>query len=361
MKNKEKLLIIDLGKAYGGMEKLLENLILGFRNEFEITLAINSCGEFNEKSNIFNECKVLKFNNNSKTFIKTIWKLVKYVKTEKIKVIHCNGTPSNIIGMVLKKFLDVKFISTIHSDIVYEFEGRKRFIYLKIEKMTAKYANCVVSVSADLEKKLKCRHNKDSDKFKTIYNGVDFGNDQRIGESKNEELKILFVGRLVEIKNIEYLLENIHSFKNSNRKFSCDIIGEGELKEDLKRMCSEKGITEYVNFLGYKDNIKDYMNNSDLLVMTSKMEGIPLVIIEAFSSMLPVISSSVGGIVEMIEHNKTGILFDLNENDKLSKILIDISNDKYDLNKISQCAFDEYKNKWTREAMITRYRELYLS
>ena len=102
------------------------------------------------------------------------------------------------------------------------------------------------------------------------------------------------------------------------------------------------------------------MSKSDLLIMTSNMEGIPLVILEAFSNSLPVISSNVGGVVEMIDNGVNGILYDLNEEFILSEILIDIMDNKYNLDEIRNYAFKEYMNKWTREVMLDKYKKLYL-
>lgn len=361
MNKKSKLLIIDLGKAYGGMERQVESLLVGLEDEFHITLIVNSNGEFIQKSRLINDYNVIKINNSIKTFYKTIIKITKYVKQEDIKVVHCNGTPANIIGIILSKFLKVKFISAVHSDILYEFEGVKKFIYQIVEGITARYAKKVVVVSNDLQSKLRSRHKKYTDKFIVVYNGVTFEKENFKVSRDSNKFKMLFVGRLVDIKNIEYLLESIYKVKNTGFQFECNIIGEGELREELINSCIEKRIESYVNFLGFKDNIQEYMLDSDLLVMTSKMEGIPLVIIEAFANKLPVVSSSVGGICEMIENNYNGILFNLSDKDGLTKVFLDIFNNKYDLNEIKETAYGEYKNKWTREAMLGEYKKLYLN
>lgn len=361
MNKKNKLLIIDLGKAYGGMEKQIESILMGLENEFDITLAINSNGEFVKKSKCIKKYNIIKINNSVRLFCKTILTIIKYVRQENISVVHCNGTPANIIGIILKKALGIKFISAVHSDILYEFNGIKRFIYKFIEGITAKYANNVVVVSNNLKYKLISRYKKYSSKFIVIYNGVTFEKEKIKTIKDNHKFKMLFVGRLVEIKNIEYLLESIQQIKDSNFEFECNIIGDGELKKKLIESSCQKKIKSYINFLGFKDNIQEYMVNSDLLVMTSKMEGIPLVIIEAFANKLPVVSSSVGGICEMIENNYNGLLFDLNNTEGLSQIFLDIFNNKYDLNKIKENAYKEYKNKWTREVMVEEYKKLYIN
>lgn len=360
MKNKSynsKVLIIDLGKEYGGAEKLIENIIVGLKSDTEVHLIINSNGDFDKKGKIFSDCKVVSLENSSKKFIGVIIKVIKYVREENITVIQCNGTPSNIIGIILKKVLKTRFISTIHSDISYEFKGIKRSIYLQIEKYTAKYADVMVAVSKNLENKLKRRYPKYKDTIKLIYNGVEVKT--TMNKKSNSPKRFLFVGRLVGIKNVEYLIKGLAYLKENNKEFICDIIGEGPLDKELKNLSNSFNLQENVNFLGFKSDIKPYMERSDVFIMTSIMEGIPLVIIEAFGSELPVVASAVGGINEMIKNNESGILYDLNDINSFNKILIDIIDDKVDLKKITANAYIEYKNKWSRDRLIKDYKKAF--
>lgn len=353
-----KLLIIDLGKEYGGAEKLIENIIVGLKSDTEVHLIINSNGDFAKKGKIFNDCKVVSLENSSKKFIGIILKVIKYVKKENITIVQCNGTPSNIVGIVLKMILRIRFISTIHSDISYEFEGLKRYIYLKIEKYTAKYADIMVAVSKNLEDKLKNRYPKFKDTIKLIYNGVEVKN-TKDKKYDNNPKRLLFVGRLVEIKNVEYLIKGLTYLKENNKNFICDIIGEGPLEEKLKDLVNSCNLQDNVNFLGFKSDVKSYMENSDVFIMTSIMEGIPLVIIEAFATKLPVVASAVGGVNEMIENNESGILYNLNNVDSFNKILMNIVDDKVDLKRLARNAYIEYKNKWSRDRLIKDYKKAF--
>lgn len=361
MKKKDynnKVLIIDLGKEYGGAEKLIENIILGLKNDVEVHLIINSNGDFAKKGKIFNDCKVILLENGLKKFIGVILKVIKYVKKEDITVIQCNGTPSNIVGIILKIILKIRLISTIHSDISYEFEGLKRNIYLKIEKYTAKYADVMVAVSKNLEYKLKKRYPKFNENIKLIYNGVEV-KDPEDKKYNNTPKRLLFVGRLVEIKNVEYLIKGLAYLKENNRDFICDIIGEGPLKEELKNLSKSFNLQDNVNFLGFKSDVKSYMENSDVFIMTSIMEGIPLVIIEAFGNRLPVVASAVGGINEMIESNENGILYELSDIDGFNKILLDIVDDRIDFKNLARNGYLEYKNKWSRDRLIKDYKKAF--
>lgn len=362
MIKKNKILIIDLGKSYGGAEKLIENIIIGLKDEFNISIAIDTNGEFRFKSDAIKSFKSISLNNNPKNLMKNILTLKKYVDEQEIDIIHCHGTPSNIIGMALKKLCNVKFITTIHSDLSYEFKGKKRIIYSKIEKLTMKYADFVIPVSNNLRKKLVERHGKEDKKIKLIYNGIDVNVDgkKQIKNKRNEVFKFLFVGRLVEIKNVKLLLQGLNYIKNKEKDFICNIIGDGEEKEILENMAKDFGLSGKVNFLGYRNDIENFMGDSDALILTSKMEGIPITIIEAFANGLPVVSSAVGGVLEMITDGETGILFELNNEEKFNEILLNLVEGKYDLIRLSNNSYNEYLNKWNQNKLISEYRNIYL-
>lgn len=360
MKVKKKILMINLGKSYGGAEKLIENIMLGLKDEFDISIAIAIDGEFRKKSEVIKPFKTLLLNNNFKNLIKNILIIRNYIKKEKVDIIHCHGNPSNIIGIVLKKICKVKYINTVHSDLMYEFQGIKKFIYPKIEKLTLKYADFIVPVSNDLKNKLIYRNGKKTEKIRLIYNGIRIDTKRDNVKNKNEKFKFLFVGRLVEIKNVELLLQGLNYIKNKGKDFVCNIIGDGEDLEKLKSMTKDLELDSKVRFLGYRNDIQEFMIESDALILTSKMEGIPITIIEAFANKLPVISTAVGGILEMIVNEKTGILFDLENKDEFNKILLDLVENKYDLDKISDNAYKEYLKKWNHKALTDGYKYIYL-
>lgn len=172
--------------------------------------------------------------------------------------------------------------------------------------------------------------------------------------------KFLFVGRLVEIKNIPLLLDGLKYVKGVNSRFICNIIGDGEERESIEVLIKNLDLSDNVKLLGYKDNIQEYMLESDALILTSKMEGIPITIIEAFANKIPVVSSAVGGVLEIVENNKTGVLYSLDDKFKFYNILLEFVNGEYKYSDIVENAYDEYLNKWNCNVLIQEYKKIYL-
>ena len=338
----------------------LKNIMIGLGNDFDISIAVDMDGEFWEKSKSIKMFKTLLLSNNLKNLIKNIIVIRKYIRKEEIDIIHCHGTPSNIIGVILKKTCRVKFITTIHSDLMYEFQGKKKFIYSKIEKLALNCADFIIPVSNNLKDKLINRYGKESDKIELIYNGVSIDTSVIDVKRKNKKFKFLFVGRLVEIKNVELLLQGLNFIDKKGKEFICNIIGDGDDIEKLRNIAKDLGLDSKVNFLGYRDDIQEFMLKSNALILTSKMEGIPITIIEAFANKLPVVSTAVGGVLEMIVNGENGILFDLRNKDEFNGILLDLVEDKYDLDKLSDNAYNEYLEKWNQKSLADKYRYIYL-
>ena len=350
----KKVLIINLGKEYGGAETLIRNIIHHI-DEVEVLLCVDKNGQFYNKDLRFKN-NILICSTKNIHYISSIFKIIKYVKNNKIDVIHTHGTPSNIVGIICKLVCKCKFIVTIHSDLDYDFSGNKLKIYKIVEKMTCRFSDQIVTVSKDLSNKLSLRNIKNE--INIIHNGIK-ANVTSIERKTKNVFTFLFVGRLSEVKNIELLLDGMNYLKTKLYSFECFIVGDGEQKERLMEITDNYGLVDCVHFVGFKDDVSSYMKKADLLLVTSRMEGIPLVIIEAFANKLPVLASRVGGIKEIITDELNGILFDVNNPSEFYQKLEEIIKEQKNLNMVRENAYEDYCEKWNIECMIQKYILLY--
>ena len=124
---------------------------------------------------------------------------------------------------------------------------------------------------------------------------------------------ILFVGRLVDVKNPQTILLAASILKSKLEHIRVVFVGEGPLDEALKGQSTSLGLDAQVEFKGYVGNSGELWNEykeADVLVLPSHSEGLPLVIIEAMSMGLPVIATDVGGVSELVINNETGFLLE---------------------------------------------------
>ncbi|MEW5760594.1 MAG: glycosyltransferase [Candidatus Thermoplasmatota archaeon] len=167
-------------------------------------------------------------------------------------------------------------------------------------------------------------------KIEIIPGGVDIKKFCPINVERDDKKNIIFVGRLVGYKGIEYLLDAMKTLKGKVPNAKLNIIGRGPLEKKLKNL-AEKLKLDNVAFLGELDENEyiSYLNKSNLLVLPSinREEAFGFVLLEAMACEKPVVASKVGGIPYVVEDGETGFLVEpMNKNDIAEKILLLISN-----------------------------------
>jgi colanic acid/amylovoran biosynthesis glycosyltransferase len=139
-------------------------------------------------------------------------------------------------------------------------------------------------------------------------------------ELKKEKISILSIGRMVEKKGFDVLIDALDLLNHRGYDFECHIIGGGELKEELIQQVKDKGLSQRVDFFGAKssDEIQAEFANADIFILPCKMtsngdmDGIPVVLMEAIANTVPVISTRLSGIPELVINGKTGLLAEPN-------------------------------------------------
>lgn len=265
--------------------------------------------------------------------------------TNAIDVLHAYGVyPDGVAAALLSKWLKIpNVITALGSDVNKEMQvtlKRKQSLWALHRAAT------VIGVSKDLVKTL-IHYGVNKNKVHWVPTGVcrttfkaqpvssdskttndhDIVSDQLLSSSALDTSKkiVLFVGRLHPVKGLEILLEAASILKKEKRLgFVIVLIGEGPLLQSLSNSAEALGISESVIFIGPQPQtiVAQWMHAANLLCLPSHMEGLPNVILEALAQSLPVVASNVGGIPEVISHNKNGLLVPANQADKLAEALV---------------------------------------
>ena len=174
------------------------------------------------------------------------------------------------------------------------------------------------------------------------------------GSDSRYEKQIIFAGRLSKEKGILTILEMA---KNIPQDIHLLIIGDGPEKETVEKSIKNN---KNVHYLGYQSKEKTIplIRGSKLLIQPSLAEGISATLLEAMACKTPVITTNLGGNVELFENNKTGILIEPNNSDELLKNIIFLLNDPFRLEQISNSAFDHVQQyEWSN--IGKKYLNLY--
>jgi glycosyltransferase involved in cell wall biosynthesis len=122
--------------------------------------------------------------------------------------------------------------------------------------------------------------------------------------------RILFVGRLARVKGLHVLLEAAASLIGEGREMVVNIVGDGPDRESLERRAVDLGIREQVTFHGYRtqEQVREHLQETDIFALPSFAEGVPVVLMEAMAAGLPVLSTRIAGISELVDDNLSGFL-----------------------------------------------------
>lgn len=261
---------------------------------------------------------------------KSFIELYKIFKKEKPDIIHLNSSKMGGSGSFIGRLTGIKkIIFTAHG---FAFNEDRSFISKKIllafHWLTILLTHKTIIVSDKTKKDIDYLPFMKSKLIK-IYNGIDTTLDFC---DKNEALDILLKDRHINIENKLVLLSigELHknkgydllipNLKKINRDFVYLIIGEGEERGNIVNIIKENNITDKVTLLGRVEDAYKYIKAADIFVLPSRTEAFPYVLLEAGLAGVCVLASNVGGIVEVIEKGKSGVLYDVNTVEVVEKV-----------------------------------------
>jgi glycosyltransferase involved in cell wall biosynthesis len=256
--------------------------------------------------------------------------LSKHIKQNSYDIVHCHSSKAGIIGR-LAAFVNrtKKIVFTAHGFVFTDptLSKKKKAFYLFLERLFGLFSTDIITVShydyrAGIQIGLPPR------KLHVIHNGIQ--SEDIISESdwnekqaklQNSEKQIIgFVGRFASEKNIDMIIRLAERMKGDRSSVSIEfwLVGDGKLEADYRRIVKEKGLGDLVRFLGNQDDVLSLMDQMHLLLITSHKEGLPYVLLEAMGRGLPVLSTDVGGIKEVLDPTgELDVLVTLNDDQKM--------------------------------------------
>lgn len=253
------------------------------------------------------------FLRNIKHFFSSVY-FVQHLNTLQVRHIHAHflSAPTSVAA-IMSALMGIPFSGTGHAYDIYTTRDREL-----IKKITA--AQLIITCTQSNKTYLKgLVLPKFHDKLHHIYHGIDLthwnfkSRDPHL--RKKEVVQILLIGRFVEKKGIIYLLEALAALKKSAYTIECHVIGGGELYGTYQKYRVEHGLTQHVYLHGAlkQAELTHYYDRADLFVLpclvasNGDRDGLPNVLLEALALGIPVITTAVSAIHELIEHEHTGL------------------------------------------------------
>ncbi len=260
--------------------------------------------------------------------IVSLYKIYREIKRQKPDIIHTHTAKAGTVGRIAAFFYKwltfgtligrpraVKVVHTFHGHVFHSYYGAtKTRVFLLIEKILARFATnriVVITQQQFVEIHEKFGVGKRG-QFSIIPLGIDLGSYSNSIDHRNilrneigaadDDIVVGFTGRLTEIKNIPLLIDVAARYKllAVEPKLKFVIIGDGNLRTELESSAAELVRDGTVTFLGNRDDVSQLLPGFDIIALTSKNEGTPLSLIEAMAAGVPLISTAVGGVVDLV-------------------------------------------------------------
>lgn len=294
-------------------------------------------------------------------------KLKSIIKRYKVQIIISSLERSNFIN-VITKFIGSphKAIISEHTNPEYTYGGRtlKNSIVIFLLKLLYSKADRIIAVSNGVKKTLIKVFKIDEGKIQVIYNPCDINKIKKLSMEKveypwfGEKIPIIItVGRLTKPKGQWHLIQ---AFAEVKRKIKSRllIIGEGELKNQLMLLAKDLSIDKDVAFLGWQKNPYKYMAKSSIFVLTSLWESFGIVLVEAISCGLPIVSFDCeNGPREILKNGKYGMLIPAGNKIALTNAIISLLEDK----KLRESFIEKAKERtqdFVVEDIVKKYKKL---
>lgn len=235
-----------------------------------------------------------------------IFKIKKIIDDYKPEIIHSHRYAFDYVFLASKlcKHKGFKMVHTVHNVAEKEVPSyRIHFRKLFVKKNDVTY----VAISKRIQETISQVYGLDKKDIPIVLNGVDISKCIKINDYSLKN-KIVHIGRFSEQKNHKYLIDIFERIYKVYPNFKLVLVGQGELEDDVKNYVKTKKLENNVVFYGTVDSSYKVLNEADMFILPSKWEGIPMTIIEALGTGLPVIAANVGGIPDMIENNKDGFI-----------------------------------------------------
>ncbi len=338
-----KILYVITGADIGGAQKHVLYLADWFsRNGHDVRVVVGEDGPFIKELNDRHvEVTVIPIPRTIHIVqdLKALWKLVRYLHREKFDVVHSHSSIAGILTRIAGFLNRVEHnIFTAHGFVFTDptLSKKKKWVYLLLEKMCSWISTQIITVSAfDYQKGLEAGINQH--KMHVIPNGIPNETIISLPDWQQKQVRLAqqdkriigFVGRFASEKNLDMLIRvAAHFKKHQQENIEFWLLGDGPLFDHYQAEISRQELTSFIQLKGEQEHVSDWMDRMHVLVITSHKEGLPYVLLEACGRGLPVISTDVGGIKEVVDpQNNKNILVKINDDEAMYQRLLSLLSD----------------------------------
>jgi len=295
------------------------------------------------------------------------WRLARLLRRAQVDVIHAHQyTPFFYAMMARQLYRRAPIMFTEHGRHFPDYPRRKRIWF---NRLMLGRRDRVIGVGKAVGDALTANEGIPAPRVEVIYNGIDTDAFAGRGDDRNalrrelglgaDDFVAILVARLDYLKDHATAVRTIERVAPSVPQARLVLAGEGPERAKIESLVRELGLGEHVRFLGLRKDVARLLPVADVFLLTSISEGIPLTVIEAMAAGLPVVSTRVGGLTEVVEEGVTGLLAAAGDDRALAKHLHDLAHDPALCRRLGQRGRLRACERFSESQMHARYLHVY--
>jgi glycosyltransferase involved in cell wall biosynthesis len=302
MAGRRRILIVVTLAEVGGAQTFLGHLVPVLAQRYEVVVAAHGPGPVRRASEeagaTFRPLRHVRRPVNPVRDALGLLELVVLCRRERPHVLHANSSKAAVLGVVAAWLTRVPVrLYTVGGWPFLRSGGLRGRVYLWADRLVGRLATCVVCVAESERREALDARVCSAERALVVRNAVDVRRTPR-AHAAHEPPTILSVGRIAEPKDFVTFVQALAAL--APRPIHAWITGDGPQRERLEAEVAKLGLADVVELLGERHDVPELMAQSDIFVLSSRAEGLPLALIEAMAAGLPVAASAVGGVPELL-------------------------------------------------------------
>ncbi len=294
-------------------------------------------------------------------------KMVEVAEFEKLDLLHVHyaiphATSAYLAKEMMKKNRDLKIFTTLHGTDITLVGLEPSF--LPLVKFSIEKSDGVTAVSRFLKEKTITNYEIEKD-IQVIPNFVDTKlfkpetscDFRKTIASKGEKI-LVHTSNFRQVKRVP---DTIRIFEKVQKEIPSKLIlvGDGPDRSECERLARQLNLGDSVKFLGKQEALVEILSSSDIFLIPSQSESFGLAALEAMACGLPVISSSVGGLPELVRHNESGFIAEIGDIDRMAKYTLELLSNEKKYKLFSESARQRAVDKFDKSIVVPLYEEYY--
>lgn len=360
-----RVLHVISGLFHGGGQRVVEDLVTTLPQVGEVEVRLCTLGKGARIAELA-DC-VVKYDgryNRLSVLLRAARELRSIVDELGVDIVHTHGLDADLFGAVALRRSGIRQICHLHISPPSQRESwRGRIRRWLLRRLAHGNQTWFIAVSEAVREQMIAYYGLPARRVVTVRNGIDIGVfgqiDGKTGKSSGSAVAGT-AARLAPMKGLEYLIDAAARLQQRGSRFELRIAGTGSLLPELRRRAEQRDLGRSVRFVGHVEDMAGFYQDLDLFVLPSvSTEGLPLTVLEAMASGLPVVATDVGGTAEAVRHGIDGLIVPPRDAEALAGALANLLNSPERRQEMGRSGRQRVADEFSRERVATEVHNIY--